>query len=102
MKPWSVIRISTDLLDMMPGRGDLGFIAWAAVEEASHRPHAFDGSHSIYFVDEEIQADRLAAMLAAKRPGTHWVVAKSTSSFRCPAGPAAKAVFTDRGLMPAV
>lgn len=101
MRPWSVILIKGELQEMVPGRGELGFLVWASAEEESKRPDRFDGNHPTYFVDEEVQAERLAAYLAAKRPGTHWVVAKSTASFRCPAGPVGKAVFTAHGLMPA-
>lgn len=102
MKQWAVVRCQTDaLMDMVPGRGDLGFVTWAEGNVESKFPSHYTGDHPVYFLDEEGHAERLAGFLATKKPGTTWLVVKSTASFRCPPGPVTKSVFSPGGLLPA-
>lgn len=107
MKPYCVVRIDDQLADMLYGRrAGIGngreFLVWANLERDAHtRPQDFSGDHPVYFVDTPEDAEQLASLLATKRPGTFWVVAKSTASFRCAAAPVAKAVFSDLGMLPA-
>lgn len=104
MKPYIVVRVDEQLADMVPPRSNRLVreqLVYASYEHGPReRPHDFDGTHPVYFADDEASADNLAALLATKKPGTNWVVAKSTSSFRCAATPVAKAVFTNEGLLP--
>ena len=101
MKPYVVFRYDADRVhDGVPGAGVLRFLAWSQPQEESDGNN-FDGSHSAYFLETEADANTLANLLATRRPGTAWVVAKSASSFRSTPGPVAKAVFSDQGLLPA-
>lgn len=104
MKPYVVVRLDSDnLFDMVAGREDnMRFVCWASKESESRSPQTFDGNHPVYFVETENDGNLLASMLAAKKPGSYWVVAKSASSFRTTPGPVAKATFTEHGMLPAV
>ena len=61
----------------------------------------FNGDYPIYGVDAESHADALAKYLAERKPGSSWIVVKSTNSFRCIPGPVQKSQFTPAGLVPA-
>lgn len=104
MKPYMIARVDEQLADMVTPRANRLMretLVWASYErEPRERPHDFDGTHPLYFADDEASAEALASFLATKRPGTNWVVAKSTASFRCAATPVAKAIFTNEGLLP--
>lgn len=104
MKPFVIVRFDADkVYDMVLPReaGGRG-VFWATKEAESQAPHYFDGKHPAYFAETEEDAQTLASYLASKNPGSYWVVAKSATSFRSTPGPVAKAIFTDRGMLPSL
>lgn len=101
MKAYIIVKVEpSQLADMVPPRPWGHSLVFARALEASPAPQHFTGDHPVYFADDEESANGLAERLAVLRPGTHWVVAKSATTFRSAPGPVTRAAFSEQGLLP--
>jgi hypothetical protein len=78
-----------------------GGSAWGQSTEEDIRPSEMGRRSSLFYCENEMDAQNLANTMATRYPGTAWVVSRSRFMYATEPGPVQRSEFTDGGLLPA-